>query len=116
MEVAGHYFIGQYHKVPGCGNPSGAWAIAGSLVGGVRILKILRLGPACTGGDERSWGCFWPTVGQKQVWMQDPGIPEFVSDHWCMGLVSDTDGCGVLGVLMLGLAQCLSGAGFWVAG
>lgn len=46
-----------------------------------------------------------PLWGQKQVWLQDPGIPEFVSDRWFVGLVSDTDGCGVLGVLMLGLAQ-----------
>ena len=115
MEVVVHCFVGQYRKVPGCGNPSGAWAIAGSLVGGARILKIFRLGPM-------NWwwrkvlGIFLAHCGAEPGLAQDLGIPEFVSDHWCVWLVSHTDGCGILGVPILGLAQWLSGARFGVVG
>ena len=37
-----------------------------------------------------------------RVWLQVPGIPELVSDHWWRGAGPDKAGCGIRGYLNLG--------------
>ena len=44
---------------------------------------------------------YWQPELGTGIWLQGPGIPELVSDHWWRGAGPDTAGCGVWGYLNL---------------